>query len=102
MCNQNGWYIKAEGYMTAKPAYQMVTPMKACRAIEHGHSVTFVHIMGGAEEDSRTYVTKEYADELRELASLAYSAILHSDAHQLTLDEFEVIESMANNLGIEG
>lgn len=57
---ENGWHIKAEGYMTSEPSFQKIMPKKACDAIEFRHVITFMRFENGIVADHRTYVPREF------------------------------------------
>ena len=59
---ENGWNLKASGYMTAEPSYQKIRHKKACDAIELGHAITFVKVADGSVVSKRTYVPESHAD----------------------------------------
>lgn len=57
---ENGWHIKADGYMTSKPSFQKIAPKRACDAIEFRHVITFMKFENGTVADRRTYVPREF------------------------------------------
>lgn len=71
---ENGWNLKANGYMTAESSYQKIMPKKACDTIECGRVITFVKVADGSEVRECTYVPKAYADELKELVRFMWFA----------------------------
>ena len=72
---ENGWNLKASGYMTAEPSYQKIWPKKACDAIELGRAITFVRVKDGSDTESRVYVPKEHINNLEELVMQYHSAM---------------------------
>lgn len=103
---ENGWYLKAQGYMTSEPLYQQINSFKAARAIESDGMVTFVRVLNGTETLTREYVSKGKYDalkaenaDLRELAKDACT-VLRGFYKPEWFDETVFTERM-RELGIE-
>lgn len=75
---ENGWHIKADGYMTSKPSFQKIAPKRACDAIEFRHVITFMRFENGIVADHRTYVPREFLANER-----AKNKKLREEAEQL-------------------
>lgn len=62
---ENGWYLRSYEHMTSKLHFQKVGALKACRSIEFGRAITFVHVFNGSQEEVRTYTSVENLTSLK-------------------------------------
>lgn len=62
---ENGWYLRSYEHMTSKLHFQKVGALKACRSIEFGRAITFVHIFNGSQDEIRTYTPVENLTSLK-------------------------------------
>ena len=102
---ENGWYLKSNGYMITNPTYQKIGAMKACRSIDFGRVINFVHILNGSEVDSRTYTPVEGQKSLEiknaELRKLVQDCISTIQVLCIEADKRECDEECPLSCGYE-
>lgn len=93
---ENGWYLRSYEHMTSKLHFQKVGALKACRSIEFGRAITFVHIFNGSQDEVRTYTSVENLTSLK-----AENDILRRAAER-DADVMEALVSYVDDSRVDG